>query len=521
MSRTLVALMAAVAILVALPAAANADVSLTVKGRWTCSNRGTVTPIAGARVEFWEDISFWPDDKVGATHTAADGSFRFDVRANDNFDLYVKLMLNDDDGVKLGDWYSFSDWGTETSSTRSHSGTVDLGTWQIDRDGGRGTPKCAIWQGAHNAYANFRGLTGLRPPDSTYSISADFPCCGVPFTTTDTTRWPVGYQTGYPGDPDGGYSVNFHEFAHSVRHSYDGGTAHFLFDAARFSYLQNHNLCSNTNPGFAFNEGWAEYWAKTLTTCAGDPTNYSYEGNVATALTGLEKCAGRATMARILRQSPGSIHSYQDFLAKYNATVSQRFCTIGGVTGTVNVEPSLTAQQQTSSIQGQITALQGLIGRLSRQSAGARRQARTVGGCAAARRCGPAVEKLIAPSALATQIAQAKLVLGRLRAGLAAAKAQPDLAALDALAANRGAFDRANQRLVLAGLKAGVKAVRSDGPAKATANGDFRRLQSRVSLLTRASRRGTATPPQVATLFAAPSPPTDIAAKVRGRVRRG
>jgi hypothetical protein len=42
-----------------------------------------------------------------------------------------------------------------------------------------------------------------------------------------------------------------------------------------------------------------------------------------------------------------------------------------------------------------------------------------------------------------------------------------------------------------------------------------------VSLLTRASRRGRANPSQVATLFSAPSPPTDVAARVRGRVKRG
>jgi hypothetical protein len=63
--------------------------------------------------------------------------------------------------------------------------------------------------------------------------------------------------------------------------------------------------------------------------------------------------------------------------------------------------------------------------------------------------------------------------------------------------------------------------VKADGPAKATANADFRRLQSRVTLLSRARRRGTANPSQVATLFSAPSPPTDVAARVRGRVKGG
>src|SRR5947208_10952545 len=90
-------------------ATASADVSFNVQGKWTCNNRGKVIPIAGARVELWRDISYWPDDEIGAIHTASDGSFNFGVRAGSNFDLYVKLILTDDRGAHLGEWYSFSD----------------------------------------------------------------------------------------------------------------------------------------------------------------------------------------------------------------------------------------------------------------------------------------------------------------------------------------------------------------------------------------------------------------------------
>ena len=53
-----------------------------------------------------------------------------------------------------------------------------------------------IWQGAHNAYADYRTVVGATPPQGAYKIDADFPCCGTPFTTTDVTRWPSGYKTG-------------------------------------------------------------------------------------------------------------------------------------------------------------------------------------------------------------------------------------------------------------------------------------------------------------------------------------
>lgn len=225
--RLIVALAAAAALLALSPAASNAAVNFNVKGKWTCSNRGTVVPLNGARAELWREISFWPDDKLGSQPTGSGGSFNFGVRAGSNFDLYVKLVLNDDRGVNLGDWYSFSDWDTQTSTTGSHSGVVNLGTWQISKDSGRGTPKCAIWQGAHNAFADYKQVVGATPPSGHYSINADFPCCGTPFTTLDNTRWPSGYQTGNgSGDPGGPFSVNFHEFAHSVRHSFDGNFLH-------------------------------------------------------------------------------------------------------------------------------------------------------------------------------------------------------------------------------------------------------------------------------------------------------
>jgi hypothetical protein len=520
--RVLLVLLGALALLAVTPAASDAVVNFNVTGKWTCSNRGKVIPIAGARVELWHDISWWPDDKLGSVRTASNGSFNFGVRADSNFDLYAKVVLNDDAGVSLGNWYSFSDWDTDTSTVGSHSGIVNLGTWQISKDNGSGTPKCAVWQGAHNAYANYRQVIGSRPPDTNYSISADFPCCGTPFTTRDTTRWPSGYQTGSTGDPDGGFSVNFHEFAHSVRHSFDGNFSHFLFDVARFNYPQTHSLCSNNNQGFAFNEGWAEYWAHTLTTCAGDPTNFNYEGNVATALDGLEKCSSRPTMVRVLRENPGSIHSYSEFKAKWDAIVGPKGCLIRPVTGIEGVEDSFSIARLTSEVQKQIAGLNRVVASLSRQLSTAKRRALSPGSCSVARVCLTGIEKLIDPSAINAQIQQAKLVIARLQSGLDAARRanfMPDFAQANlynALTTDRSSFERANQAIVINGLKSSVQTIKSKSgfnPAETTAT--FRRLNSRLSLLTRARNRRITTPTSVETLFSAPEAPVDGARRVR------
>ncbi len=496
------------------PASASASVNFQVKGQWLCNNRGMVTPLVGARVELWKSNSYWFDDKLGAAHTTTTGSFNLSVQAGSNFDLYAKLVLNDDQGVNLGEWYSFSDWSTETETVGSHAGIVNLGTYEIDKDKGAGTPKCAIWQGAHNAYQNYKQVIGSAPPDSHYSISADFPCCGTPFTTTDTTRWPSSYETGR-GSLDGGYSVNFHEFAHSVRHSFDGGTAHFLFDAARFGYPKTHSLCQLSNEGFAFNEGWAEYWAGTPATC-GDGTNFSQEGNVATALTGLEKCANRPTMVRVLRESPGAIHSFSEFKAKFFSIVGPRACLLNSIKGLEVAQGSLDAAQLAANVEQQVSGQTQLINGLSRQLGGVRTRAKNPGKCTK-RSCLSGIEKVIEPSAVNAQIAQAKLVRERLKSGLAAARTViggPEAAQLklfETLEAERPAFERANQAVLISGLQQSIKAIKSKPgftPARGTAG--FRTISQRLSSLTRARSKNATTPSGLTTLFSAPSAPTDV-----------
>jgi len=516
----IVGLLGLLALIAINPARAQASVNFEVKGQWTCDNRGTVTPLVGARVELWRNISFWPDEKLGATHTNSNGSYSFSVRADNNFDLYAKVVMNDDAGVHLGDWYSFSDWSTETEVTGSHAGVVNLGTWQISHENGKGSPKCAAFQGAHNAYQNYKKIIGSAPPDSSYLISSDFPCCGVPFTTLDTTHWPDGYETGYgPNDPDGGYAVNFHEFAHSVRHSFDGGTLHFLFDAARFGYVKNHELCLLSNEGFAFNEGWAEFWAHTPQTC-GDGTNFSIEGNVAAALTGLEKCANRQTMVRVLRENPEAIHSYAQFREKFFKIVGQRACIIASIGGNLAVEKTIASAPLFASAEGQIAAETQAIGGMSRRMALVRTRALKPGKCTNSQ-CISGIEKLIEPSVLNTKLAQAELVRERLQSGLAAARSVingPESAQLklfETLEKERATFETANQTILIKGLQQSLAAIKSQpgfAPARNTAS--YRTINQRLTSLTGVRNRRTTTPSGVATLFSTPQAPGDAAQRV-------
>ena len=499
----------------AAPAAAAVDYE--VKGRWTCRNGTAVAPIAGARVELYRSRSYWPDARMSVAHTAGDGSFDFFVRADSNSTFYVNLELIGG-GVDLENWYSPFNWSTESGSQKRSSGLVDLGTWEVARSGGAsGSPKCEIWQGAHDAYADFRAVVGARPPTGDYGIEADFPCCGVPFTTTDTTRWPAGYSTGFAN------RTSFHEFAHAMRHSFDGGFAHFLVDAGRFAYPQFHSPCKVTNQGFAFNEGWAEYWARTPETCT-DPNNFSQEGNVAAALTGLEQCTSRPQMVRVLRETPtgltlsSGIHSLSDFRARFFELYGQRVCLAPRFDASFT-DAVISQAQVRSDIRSQISAQRGLIGALAIRERQARTAAQTIEPCRGAG-CEEAMQEVIAPSALDAQGRQATLVLARLRQALATARRarfrtfhRSDF--VDALARRQRAFTLANEVIVIRGLRRAIEAI-GDRPAiKGEGSTSLlRTLKRRLAAVLRARRRGRQVPAGLRGLFAPPVPPLEAVTQV-------
>lgn len=319
-----------------------ASPNLTIDGSWSCNNRGDVKAIVGARVELWQQGLSTPTKtytRIGVSvHTDSSGSYSFGpISSSSPFNYRVVLVYNDDHGVHLEDQPQKHDPGTtvtgNTASGNLHHDVI------INKGGGKGSPECAIWQGAHNAYQEYVSTVKQQPPARNYTIqmSNDFPniqlsnifptsiTFGTPFTTLDTTYWPYNFATQESGShgPYIPYEVNFHEFGHSVRHSLDGDFGHFLIDVARFGYARNHDYCSKTNEGYAFNEGWAEFWANNwgatppnAPNCSPlSTTDMTVEGNVAAALYNLSLCpsVGRAGMVKVLQQNKGKIHSFTEF----------------------------------------------------------------------------------------------------------------------------------------------------------------------------------------------------------------
>ncbi len=416
---------------------ASAAINFTIDGSWFCNNRGDVRPVAGARVEYWLRVSSivnWFDEEITATHTNINGQYSQGFSSDDQNDFYARLSLNDDQGARLHNWWTGSSWTIDTGAGRNTSGTIhhDL---VISRDGGSGTPRCAIWQGAHNAYREYVASVGAAPPDSNYDISLETTIFPTPWTTLATTHWPDGYTT-RGGGPNAAYAVNFHEFAHSVRHSFDGNFFHFLIDAVRFGYPRTHSPCDKTNLGFAFNEGWAEFWATdwgatppAAPFCQGaSTTDMEREGNVAAALFGLSQCrgVGRAGMAGVLQRNPagvtGRIHSFAEFASAAN--ISFRQCGLPvvvpgeAIDHNVGEEVALTIPQRAAATLAKIAFQNQVTDSLIRSHRAAVAAAALARPCDSVLTCKALFQVVTAPPLLAGRIAQSKQVTARLQRDL-------------------------------------------------------------------------------------------------------
>ncbi len=318
---SLVAVLCAIvvgAIAFASPAAAARTV---YKGQWLCDDRGTILPLGGVNLQLWHRGSpdFLPVEWVGGLDDQGYASLNgtFSLTATDPEDNhFVRMSLRDDVGVHLKDWIGINDWSIDSNGYRNNVPVQDLGGLLLSTPGQ--SHKCAIWRGLHLAHRDFVDLMGVNPPSGGLLIQADAPG-ETSLTFYTEVWWPSGFPAGWGGGGDAG--ITLHEFGHVIRHGYDGDFGHFVGDAATYNYARSHSACmASGSAGYAFNEGWAEYWADDYypaPACPGiPPDDYTVEGNVAAALAGLAaRCfnGNRAPMVNVLSSNPHAIHSFQEF----------------------------------------------------------------------------------------------------------------------------------------------------------------------------------------------------------------
>jgi hypothetical protein len=290
---------------------------MTLKGRFTCNDG---QPLAETRVELMHTKTrllpeIWPNQTVaGAGRTGPNGEWEWRVRGGETNWRVRAVLVNNDVGVKNfpTTWHHYHD----TLRTQNNRPLADYGTQVVPG------AECRLWAAFKSAADGYRADTGTSNPAGKVLVLDNAPTSGVPFTPYTDVFWPGNYapirNIGTAAVPVM-RSVAQHEFAHSFRHQLDGDKAHFTYDSARFWYLRSHSStsCASTNHGFAFNEGWAEYWADEVpTTPCTNSQDFSIERNVGFELKRLQSaCAGvtRGRMVQVLAENRGRIHSMSDF----------------------------------------------------------------------------------------------------------------------------------------------------------------------------------------------------------------
>ncbi len=95
---------------------------------------------------------------VDVTYTDDQGRFSRYLYASKDGDYYARLRLFSAE-VQLEDACNSSVWSIDTQHQTNRGGLIEVGSLQISRDGGTGTPMAAVWQGFRDAALEFRETT--------------------------------------------------------------------------------------------------------------------------------------------------------------------------------------------------------------------------------------------------------------------------------------------------------------------------------------------------------------------------
>ncbi|CAH1794483.1 unnamed protein product [Owenia fusiformis] len=275
------------------------DHAVTITGCFKCGGY----PIANCRVKLMdEDLIF--HDTLAESWTDNNGCFALSGKGRDGLwgrpDIFAELEYNYLNKMRIRNFWGFTR-DARSSVKDNHSGFHNFGMININDEHCRAYVR---FRAAIIDYISRSGNSAL--PYSYLKVQTkSVLTAGKPWATTDKIRLPSGYSL----DAE----TAKHELAHTIRHTLDGSILHAAYDAVRFKYAQYHTCIKITNFGFAFNEGWAEYWEGQCSCTLGDGKDMRVEGNVAAALCVLANCTGDEKMVNTLETNEGEIHSYNSF----------------------------------------------------------------------------------------------------------------------------------------------------------------------------------------------------------------
>ena len=395
------------ALVAALALVASRGATTAYRGAFQCTDG---RPLAGARVELWQQEvrwlpQVWPNIRLRNVQRAdVNGGWGFRI-SGDESNWFVRVVLVGEDAA-LRDFPWPWDWYADTLRSQNDRRLRDYGTQRVSGY------QCGVWNGISEAGRDYRQQAGSAPPQGVTVVRAGAPTSGVPFTPYDEVWWP----SGYPVYRSSGTSTAQHEFAHVVRHVFDGDLGHFLGDSAHFWYLRNHSAasCEPTNSGFAFNEGWAEYWAGQAIAPCPNPNDGRVERNVAASLQLLATSCGlpRARMVAVLAQNRERIHSIDEYTRALNCTPPIKSL---GRSKPPTPTVALLRERRALLVEGRklVSALGRSVTRLRHETVAAMRLAERPLPCPE-QPCAEQLERELQPVLLASRLAQARALKEKL-----------------------------------------------------------------------------------------------------------
>ena len=218
-------------------------------------------PMIGVPVQLLYSVNerYW-HRRIAPTRTRNSGCFRISGQTvklyrKPRFKVEVQYSYNGAYGcMKIKSRApTFPKVQTHSTSSKKYARSIYFGRISIADE------HCRAYTRFYETLKDFHKRAPASPPLPydcldviTDSVISNWPVNNA-FALIDTIRIPGGYRLSIEAAK--------HEFAHTVRHSYDGGLIHLYRNIWRYRYAQRHNCSTMTNYGFAFNEGWAEFWA--------------------------------------------------------------------------------------------------------------------------------------------------------------------------------------------------------------------------------------------------------------------
>ena len=195
-------------------------------GKVTCKGK----PMPYVQIELMDkDLLF--DDKMGSTTASSTGSFSVKGSGRDGLrgkpDPYIRVTYSYSGTYgKLKVVRIFKIVRRNKSPKRSYSSYINFGTINFSN------LHCLAYVEFYKALRHYKLEAESPLPYNTLYIRTNaFFHAGTPYATTNVVRIPRKYEKHFT------YTTAKHEFAHTIRHSFDGNLAQFLADAIRYAAL--------------------------------------------------------------------------------------------------------------------------------------------------------------------------------------------------------------------------------------------------------------------------------------------